>query len=56
MLVAVLYIHSADPFAKQEPGIQYLVLYVILFITGSGKYSIDYLLHRKHSPLAWTNR
>lgn len=55
MLVAVLYIHSADPFAKQEPGIQYLILYVILFITGSGKYSIDYLLHRRKS-LAWTNR
>ena len=57
MLVAVLYIHSADPFAKQEPGIQYLVLYVILFITGSGKYSLDYLLQRrKQSSLAWTNR
>ncbi len=57
MLVAVLLIHSADPFAKQEPGIQYLVLYIILFITGSGKYSIDYLLHRKQSAgLVWTNR
>ncbi len=56
MLVAVLYIHSADPFAKQEPGIQFLILYVILFITGSGKYSLDYLLQRKQSSLAWTNR
>lgn len=56
MLVAVLYIHSADPFAKQEPGIQYLILYVILFITGSGKYSLDYLLQRKQSSLAWTNK
>ncbi len=56
MLVAVLYIHSADPFAKQEPGIQYLILYVILFITGSGKYSIDYLVQRKQSSLTWTNR
>lgn len=57
MLVAVLLIHSADPFAKQEPGIQYLVLYVILFITGSGKYSVDYLLQRKKAAgLVWTNR
>lgn len=56
MLVAVLYIHAADPFAKQEPGIQFLILYVILFITGSGRYSIDYLLQRKQSSLAWTNR
>ena len=57
MLVAVLLIHSADPFAKQEPGIHYLILYVILFITGSGKYSVDYLLQRKQSAgLVWTNR
>jgi len=56
MLVAVLYIHAADPFTKQEPGIQYLILYVILFITGSGKYSLDYLLQRKQSSLTWTNR
>lgn len=56
MLVVVLYIHSADPFAKQEPGIQFIMLYVILFITGSGKYSFDYLLQRKQSSLAWTNR
>ena len=47
MVVAVFYIHADDPFAKQEPGILYLLPYVILFITGSGKYSIDYLLQRK---------
>ncbi|HKH59396.1 MAG TPA: DoxX family protein [Flavitalea sp.] len=47
MLVAVFYVHADDPFARQEPGILYLLPYVILFITGSGKYSIDYLLQRK---------
>nr|WP_294903923.1 DoxX family protein [uncultured Lacibacter sp.] len=56
MLVAVFYIHAGDPLAKQEPGIHYLILYIILFITGSGKFSIDYLLHKKQSSLAWTNR
>lgn len=47
MLVAALIIHSADPFAKQEPALQYLLVYVILLIAGAGKYSVDYLLQRK---------
>lgn len=47
MLVAVFYIHADDPFMKQEPGLLYLLTYMILFIAGSGKYSIDYLLQRK---------
>jgi putative oxidoreductase len=47
MLVAALLIHSADPFAKQEPALQYLLVYLVLVFAGSGKYSIDYLLHNK---------
>jgi len=47
MLVAILYVHAADPFAKQELGLHYLLIYGLLFITGSGKYSIDYLLQQK---------
>ena len=47
MLIAVFHFHAADPFAKQEVGLLYLVGYVILFFTGSGKYSIDYLTQRK---------
>jgi putative oxidoreductase len=46
MLVAVLFIHSADPFAKQEPALQYLLVYLVLLFAGSGKYSIDHLLQR----------
>ena len=37
MLVAVLLIHSADPFVKQEPAIQYLLVYLVLLFAGSGK-------------------
>jgi putative oxidoreductase len=44
MLVAVFVIHINDPFAKQELGLHYLLVYTILFITGSGKISIDYLI------------
>jgi len=43
MLVAVFYIHGADPLAKKEVAILYLLAYIILFFTGSGKYSIDNL-------------
>lgn len=47
MLVAVLLIHVADPLAKQEPALQYLLVYVVLLFAGSGKFSIDYLLQGK---------
>lgn len=54
MLVAALFIHAADPFAKQEPSLQYLLVYVILLLAGSGKYSIDYLLQGKRSAITST--
>lgn len=47
MLVAVLQIHAADPFAVKEMGIHYLITYIALLFTGSGKYSLDYLLFRQ---------
>jgi putative oxidoreductase len=47
MLVAVFSIHAADSFNKQEPGLLYLIVYTMLLLAGSGKYSVDYLLTRK---------
>lgn len=47
MLVAVLFIHSADPFAKQEPALQYLLVYLVLLFAGSGRFSFDYLLQTR---------
>ena len=44
MLVAVFHVHIADPFVKQEMGLHYILTYVVLFIMGSGRYSIDHLL------------
>ncbi|MDO6388621.1 DoxX family protein [Pontibacter sp. BT731] len=46
MLVAVFVVHGADPFAKQELGLLYLMPYTVLLLTGSGRYSLDYLLLR----------
>lgn len=45
MLVAVFYALKAEPFAKKELAVMYLVPYVILLFCGSGKYSIDFLLN-----------
>ena len=58
MLVAVLSIHASDPFAKQEPAVHYLLVYIVLLLTGSGKYSIDGLLsaHSNKKALTGTTR
>ncbi|HEY9364831.1 MAG TPA: DoxX family protein [Chitinophagaceae bacterium] len=50
MLVAVFHVHGADPFAKQEMGLHFLLVYVFLLIMGSGKYSMDNLLLAKATP------
>lgn len=47
MLVAVFIIHAADPFVKQEMGLHYLLIYVMLLLTGAGRYSIDYLISKR---------
>jgi putative oxidoreductase len=47
MLVAVVFIHALDPISVKEPALQYLLVYVVLFFAGSGRYSIDFLLQRK---------
>lgn len=56
MLVAVLMIHAADPFTNKEPGIHFLLLYVVLFITGSGRYSVDGLIQKKQLSVVYSNR
>jgi putative oxidoreductase len=47
MLVAVLYIHAADPFTNKELGLHYILAYVLLLISGSGRYSVDHIIQRK---------
>ena len=49
MLVAVFMIHAADPLSIKEPALHYLLLYIVLMLTGSGKYSVDYLLQSKRT-------
>ncbi len=47
MFVAAFIAHGADPFGKKEMALLYLVIYVFLLFTGSGKFSVDYLISRK---------
>jgi putative oxidoreductase len=46
MLVAIFIIHRGDPLGDKEHAISFLIPYVVLFLTGPGKYSVDRLLKR----------
>ena len=46
MLVALFVVHGADPFSAKELAFLYLAVYLVLFITGSGRFSIDNLLKK----------
>ena len=46
ILVAAFISHGADPFGRKETALLYFLFYLTLFILGSRKYSIDYLLTR----------
>lgn len=50
MFVIVFVVHAADGFESQELGGLYLTIYVLLLITGSGKYSIDHLIYKRTRP------
>ena len=44
MLVAAFIVHGNDPFSKQEFALMYFAGYFAIFLSGSGKYSIQNLL------------
>lgn len=41
MAVAVFIAHAGDPFGRKEPALFFLISFVVLFLTGPGKYSLD---------------
>lgn len=47
MGVAAFMAHSADPFAKKEMALLYLLIYLTLLVFGPGKYALDSLLTAK---------
>lgn len=49
MMVAAFIVHSPDPFGVMEKAMLYGVGYITLFLTGPGKYSVDYYLKTKRA-------
>ena len=49
MLVAVLLIHTHDPFPKKELPLLYIIIYLSISIFGAGKFSVDNLIYKKLS-------
>lgn len=47
MLIAAFHIHGADPFSSKEKSLLFGLIFIVLLLTGAGKYSIDYLLSEK---------
>lgn len=41
MAVAAFVVHSADPFGVKEKALLFLVFFILVFLLGPGKYSID---------------
>lgn len=46
MAVAAFMAHGADPFAKQEKALLYLVCCIFIFIAGPGKLSLDRVINK----------
>lgn len=46
MCIAFFVIHSGDAFAAKELALLYLVLFVLMFFAGPGRYSIDAMIRR----------
>ena len=47
MLVATFVVFASAPIAKKEFPLLYLLIYLVLLVVGSGKYSVDYLITNK---------
>ena len=50
MLVAFFMAHAADPFLNKMIPFIYLFLCVVIFILGSGRYSLDAAIFRNRQP------
>lgn len=49
MVVAFFIAHGNDPFQVKQTAFIFLLLSVVIFITGSGRYSVDRLLFNKRT-------
>lgn len=49
MAVVVLVVHSADPFGVKELPLVFLISFLVLLLTGPGKYSMDYQISGRNN-------
>lgn len=47
MSVAAFHAHATDPFGTKEKPLLFLLVYIVLLVFGSGKFSIDRLISKK---------
>lgn len=47
MLVAAFVHHAEDPFSQKEKALLFLMIYIFLFLTGPGKYSLGRIMRIK---------
>lgn len=45
MTVVAFIAHAGDPFGDKEKGLLFLVMFIVLFLTGGGKFSVDEKLY-----------
>lgn len=48
MCVAVFVVHSGDPLNTVEPALMYLTIFVLMFFSGPGEFSVDRIIRRMH--------
>lgn len=48
MCVAIFAVHAGEPFAVREPALIYLVIFVLMYIAGAGRFSLDYMIARSY--------
>ncbi len=53
MVVAAFDMHAADPFAKKELALIYLLAGVVVIITGAGSFSMDAVLLKESKRRRW---
>lgn len=47
MCIAFFVIHAGDPFSAKELSFIYLATFIIIWVSGAGKYSLDYMIRVK---------
>lgn len=47
MLVAFMMVGAGQPFSERELPFIYLILFLLMFLAGPGKYSLDYWIGTK---------